>query len=135
MRANERLEFELKVFLTGRVAVETDDRVLDEERFPGRQGRLVFAYLVAEGGRPVPRDELADALWGEAPPATWEKALTVVVSRLRGLLAEHGIESMVKRGPGFDVPEFLAGGPRQIFVLESVAEEAREVLAGTPGVS
>ncbi len=54
---------------------------------------------------------------------------------IQGLLAEHGIESMVKRGPGFDVPEFLAGGPRQIFVLESVAEEAREVLAGTPGVS
>jgi hypothetical protein len=52
---------------------------------------------------------------------------------IQGLLREHGIESMLKRGPGFDVPEFLASGPRQIFVLESVAEEAREVLAGTPG--
>lgn len=54
---------------------------------------------------------------------------------IQGLLAEHGIQSMLKRGPGFDVPEFLAGGPRQVFVLESVAEAAREVLEGTPGVS
>jgi Putative prokaryotic signal transducing protein len=54
---------------------------------------------------------------------------------IQGLLAEHGIQSMLKRGPGFDVPEFLAAGPRQVFVLESVAERAREVLEGTPGVS
>jgi hypothetical protein len=49
---------------------------------------------------------------------------------IQGLLREHGIESMLKRGPGFDVPEFLASGPRQVFVLESVAERAREVLKG-----
>jgi Putative prokaryotic signal transducing protein len=53
---------------------------------------------------------------------------------IQGLLAEHGIPSMLKRGPGFDVPEFLASGPRQVFVLESVAGRAREVLEGTPGV-
>src|SRR5512133_1788981 len=52
---------------------------------------------------------------------------------IQGLLRDHGIESMLKRGPGFDVPEFLTGGPRQVFVLESDAEAAREVLAGTPG--
>ncbi|HSD23076.1 MAG TPA: ABC transporter substrate-binding protein [Solirubrobacterales bacterium] len=82
----------LKVFLAGRVALESDGVVVDEERFPGRQGRLLFAYLVAEQGRPVPRDELTDALWGEAPPATSEKALTVLASKLRGLLAEGGID-------------------------------------------
>jgi DNA-binding SARP family transcriptional activator len=81
----------LKVFLAGRVALESDGVVIDEERFPGRQGRLLFACLVAEQGRPVPRDELADALWGEAPPATSDKALTVLASKLRGLLAEPGI--------------------------------------------
>jgi Putative prokaryotic signal transducing protein len=52
---------------------------------------------------------------------------------IQGLLSDHGIESMLKRGPGFDVPEFLTGGPRQVFVLESVAAKAREVLEGTPG--
>lgn len=52
---------------------------------------------------------------------------------IQGLLSEHGIPSMLKRAPGFDVPDFLAAGPRQVFVQESVAAEAREVLAGTPG--
>jgi YVTN family beta-propeller protein len=66
--------------------------VTDDRRFPGRQGRLLFAYLVVEQGRAVPREELAEALWGEDPPATWEKALTVLVSKLRGLLAGHGID-------------------------------------------
>ncbi len=52
---------------------------------------------------------------------------------IQGLLSEHGIPSLLKRGPGFDVPEFLAVGPRQVFVAESVAAQAREVLEGTPG--
>ena len=57
----------VKVFLTGRVAVKTDGAVIDEAQLGGRQGRLLFAYLVAERSRPVPRDELAEALWGETP--------------------------------------------------------------------
>ena len=76
---------QLKVFLAGRVALEVDDAVIDEARFPGRQGRLLFAYLVAEQGRPVPRDELAEALWGDAPPPSWDKALTVIVSKVRSV--------------------------------------------------
>ena len=52
---------------------------------------------------------------------------------IQGLLAEEGIPSLVKRGPGFDVPEFMPVGPRQIFVAESSAPRAREVLEGTPG--
>ena len=81
----------MRVFLAGRVAVEAEGVLIDEKRFPGRQSRLLFAYLVAEQGRPVPRDELAEALWGETPPPTWEKALTVNASKLRGLLAESGV--------------------------------------------
>src|SRR5262249_32647786 len=81
-----------KVFLVGRVALERDGRGVDEARFPGRQGRLTLAYLVAEQGRAVPRDELAEALWGDAPPSTWDKVLTGIVSKLRTLLAEQGID-------------------------------------------
>jgi len=53
---------------------------------------------------------------------------------IQGLLSEHGIPSMLKRTRGFDVPDFLAAGPRDILVPEAVAEQAREVLEGTPGV-
>jgi DNA-binding SARP family transcriptional activator/streptogramin lyase len=75
-----------------RVSIEADGAVVDEQRFAGRQGRLVFAYLLAEQGRPVPRGELAEALWGDTPPATWEKALSVLVSKLRAVLTECGLD-------------------------------------------
>ncbi len=52
---------------------------------------------------------------------------------IQGLLSEHGIPSMLKRAAGFDVPDFLAAGPRQILVAEEIAAQAREVLEGTPG--
>ena len=50
---------------------------------------------------------------------------------IQGLLGEHGIPSMVQRT--VDNPEFLAAGPRQILVPEAAADQAREVLANTPG--
>ena len=117
----------LKVFLTGRVAAEANGRVLDEARFPGRQGRLLFAYLVAARSRPVPRDELADAIWGESPPATWEKALTVIASKLRGLVAEDGITLTNAFGCyRLDLPE---GTWVDLFAAASGAQDAEEALA------
>jgi len=82
----------LKIFLVGRVALEANGLAVLDARLPGRQGRLLFAYLAVQRGRPVPRDELAAALWGEAPPATWDKALTVLVSKLRLVLTEAGLD-------------------------------------------
>jgi YVTN family beta-propeller protein len=81
-----------RVSLAGRMLIECGDLVVDEAHFPGRQARLVLAYLVAEHARPVPRDELADVIWGETPPPTWEKALTGIVGKLRTLFAESGLE-------------------------------------------
>jgi hypothetical protein len=52
---------------------------------------------------------------------------------IQGLLSEHGIPSMLRRAAGFDVPDFLAAGPREVLVPEEQAERAREVLEGTPG--
>ena len=50
---------------------------------------------------------------------------------IQNLLLEEGIPSMVRRSAGFDVPDFLAGGPRDVLVPESGAGEARAVLATT----
>jgi YVTN family beta-propeller protein len=82
----------LRISLCGGLTVEADGRSVDEQRFQGQQARLAFAYLVAAHGRPVPREELADAVWGETAPPTWEKGLTVIVSKLRGLLSECGLD-------------------------------------------
>lgn len=50
---------------------------------------------------------------------------------IQGLLSEHGIPSMLRRAAGFDVPDFLAAGPREVLVAEELAAQAREVLEGT----
>ena len=82
----------LRVFLAGRVAVEVDGRPIDEDRFAGRQGRLVFAYLVMEHDRAVPHEELAEAIWDGSPPTSWRKALSVIVSKVRAMLAGCAID-------------------------------------------
>ncbi len=51
---------------------------------------------------------------------------------IQGILLEEGIPSFQRRSRGFDVPDFLAAGPRDILVPEAGAEAAREVLAQTP---
>jgi hypothetical protein len=50
---------------------------------------------------------------------------------LQSLLLEEGIPSLVRRSGGFDVPDFLAAGPRDIVVAASGADAAREIL-GVP---
>ena len=121
----------LKVFLTGRVAVTTDGAAIDEAQLGGRQGRLLFAYLVAERSRSVPRDELAEALWGETPPATSDKALTVIASKLRGALADAGLDGRELLTAAFgcyrlDLPE---GTWVDLFAAASSAQDAEEALA------
>ena len=48
---------------------------------------------------------------------------------IQGLLLEEGIPSVAPRSGGFDVPDFLASGPRDILVAASGEEAAREILA------
>jgi hypothetical protein len=47
---------------------------------------------------------------------------------IQGLLLEEGVPSLLKRSAGFDVPDFLAGGPRDVLVPLAGLETAREVL-------
>lgn len=50
---------------------------------------------------------------------------------MQALLLDAGIESMVRRGRGFDNPDFLAGGPHEVVVDSDLAAKARGVLEGT----
>lgn len=47
---------------------------------------------------------------------------------IQNLLLEEGIPSMQRRARGFDVPDFLAAGPREILVPASGVPAARDVL-------
>jgi hypothetical protein len=47
---------------------------------------------------------------------------------IQGLLLEEGVPSLLRRSAGFDVPDYLAAGPRDVLVPQSGAPAAREVL-------
>ena len=82
----------MRIYVTGRVAVEHSGEVADESRFPSRQCRLLWTALVCERARALPRDEIAEILWTGEPPPQWDSALKALASKLRKLLASwlHG---------------------------------------------
>jgi len=47
---------------------------------------------------------------------------------IAGLLEREGIRVLVQRAPGFDAPNFLAGGPRELLVRQSDVPRARELV-------
>ena len=47
---------------------------------------------------------------------------------IQGLLLEEGVPSMLRRTRGFDVPDMLAAGPRDVMVPQTGVDAAREVL-------
>ena len=88
-----------RIYLTGRIALEHDGRLaVDEPLLPGRQGRVLFAYLALHLHDPVPRSELVELLWGDDQPEEAQAALSVLLSRLRSVLrkalpgADIGVE-------------------------------------------
>src|SRR3954452_7851499 len=81
-----------RIQVCGRLTVELQGRRL-EESLRGRQGRLLFAFLVLNRDRPVRRDELADALWsGSGAPPAYESLLAAPLSRLRKALGPGVLE-------------------------------------------
>jgi Putative prokaryotic signal transducing protein len=50
---------------------------------------------------------------------------------LQGLLGEAGIPSVLKRSFGFDNPDFLSSGPRDVMVNAGDAQRAKDLLAET----
>jgi hypothetical protein len=47
---------------------------------------------------------------------------------IQNILLEEGVPSLLRRSAGFDVPDLLAAGPRDVMVPESGAMVARETL-------
>ena len=86
----------VRIQVCGRIAVETGG-ARREDDLPGRQGRLVLAYLVIHRHEPVSLDALTEALWGERPPAAALPALHALLSKLRrvlGCIVEHGTANL-----------------------------------------
>ena len=63
-----------------------------EGELPGRQGRLLFAYLVVNRDRVASRSELAEALWPRELPSAPDLALSALLSKLRKALPGGALE-------------------------------------------
>lgn len=103
---------------------------------PAREAQPPSANI-GEGGNQGPPEEGGGGGGGggdDLVKVAFAQSL-VEAEMIQGLLSEHGIPSLLKRGPGFDVPELMPAGPRQVYVTRDAAPRAREVLAGTPGAS
>ncbi len=93
--------------------------------------------LVYAGSDPVesPRDEAHDRARKIDPRYTEGRLVRVAGGRhqaeaelIQGMLLEEGVPSLLRRAAGFDVPDMLAAGPRDVLVPEAGAEVARDVL-------
>ena len=87
-----------KVQLCGNLAVELDgERV--EQRLPGRQGRLLFAFLVTNRNRTLTRDQLLDALW----PGGGDGGLAPLLSKLRRVVELDGFRVVLPHDAWVDI--------------------------------
>ncbi len=83
-----------RLTLAGQVGLEVDGVAVPAGGL-GRPGRVALAYLACERHRPVPRDELAEVLWGEELPASWEQMLRGVAFKIRGALGAADLDGAV----------------------------------------
>src|SRR3954452_24754596 len=110
--------------LCGPTAVEHGDRSLGGE-LPGRQGRLLFAYLLLNRDRDCGRGAVSDLLWPERPPAAADTALSALLSKLRKALGEGALA-------GRSELRFVPGGPIEVD-LEVAATAAARAEAAIDG--
>ena len=127
-----------RIELCGALTVEVDGRRVEED-LPGRQGRLLFAYLALNRERPVRRDELVDVVWDENPPGRptrgWPRCSPALRralgpdavegrSHLRLALPDAWLDVDAARAAAADAEAALAAGdPRR------AAEQAQAALA------
>jgi DNA-binding SARP family transcriptional activator len=137
------------VGLFGPLSVEVDDRRLGPRDFGGLKPTQVLEVLLVQRGRAVPKDEIAELVWGEALPRnvarTLETYVSVVPSRLGPARQLVATESAGYRfdatNVSFDLDEFdrmlrtAAGASaeeRRGRLESALAIAAGEVLADEP---
>jgi DNA-binding SARP family transcriptional activator len=77
-----------RIQLCGRLVVELEGRRVEDE-LPGRQGRLLFAYLAFSRSRGAPRGGLVAALWPEGAPDAADASLAALLSKLRRVVGQQ----------------------------------------------
>ena len=87
----------VRIQICGALAIERDGQRLDA-RLPGRQGRLLFTYLVVNRHRYITRHEVAEALWREPDPAAVDARLNPLLSKLRRVFGADAVDGLDAAG-------------------------------------
>src|ERR671925_127171 len=103
--------------LCGPMGVDLDGQS-QAAALPGRQGRLLFAYLLLNRDRDCGRAELIDLLWPEHPPAAADTALSALLSKLRKTL---GYDALAGRSE----LRFVPGSPIDVDLEAAATAAAR----------
>ena len=125
----------LRVTLAGRVGIEVDGGEVTASGL-GRPGRLALAYLTCERYRAVPRGELAEILWGDERPQSWDQMLRGLALKLRGVLSAAGLDATeaLSTAAGTFRLHLPAGATVDVDEAASALESAQAALAaGYPG--
>jgi hypothetical protein len=104
-----------------------------DERFCSHCGMpLVAAHGEAKVDERQERARKIDPRYAQGPLVWAAGARNQVEAEfIAGMLLEEGVPSLIRRAAGFDVPDFMASGPREILVPASGAQVARDLLVDT----
>jgi DNA-binding SARP family transcriptional activator len=89
------------IYLTGPIRIQGPVGVIGEAHLHGPQGRLVLAMLALDHRRPVGRDEIADELWPDELPKSWDVSVKVLVSKIRASLREVTPDLQLEGAAGY----------------------------------
>jgi pimeloyl-ACP methyl ester carboxylesterase/DNA-binding SARP family transcriptional activator len=119
----------LLVHVLDPLSVQINGELLDGTQLGGDHCRVAFALLVVRRGHVIPREELAHALWGDALPRTWGAALRNVMTQVRLVLAEAGVDrsALVSASGGY-LLRLPAGAVVDLDQLEERLLSARAAL-------
>ena len=91
----------MDVHLFGDIDIDLGARRLDARSFRGRKPKQLLEVLLVRRGVPVPTDEIASLLWGDAPPPDVRGTVQHYVSLLRRQLPRDRLAgSVVLHGRG-----------------------------------
>ncbi len=82
-RGNSEPDTLVRVRLFGPISVQAGDTVLGPREFGGIKPKQIFEILLLERGHPVPKDRLAEWLWGDALPRNVAATLETYISNIR----------------------------------------------------
>ena len=108
----------MTVNVLGPLAVDGDAEPL------APRDRVVLAALSMSPHEALSADRLADALWGDDPPASWTKQVQACIVRIRKALGTESVRT-TRQGYVLDVPEDGVDA----FRFERLLRRGRELLA------